>query len=226
MSYLRSDHEQVAYSRVVYGDTDVYVNKFDIRDKALLEDTERALTSRRASQGFPPEAHHRTYDGFKAIHRHLFQDLYAWASDERPYTTGRGSIPFAVPEHIAPWMNQQFAELAREGYLVGKGHDEFSEAAARYINEINAAHPFIDGNGRAQRFWLRMLCDNAGYDLTLDETDRERWNVASRIGFMESNHAPMAKLIRERLGKRERGPEPEGGARPSRRSRGPRPGGG
>lgn len=199
MSYLRSDHEKAAFRRVYYPGTNVYVNKLGIRDAAELEAIERELTAERAEQGFPRSAHFRSYDGFRAIHRQLFRDLYSWAGKERRYTTGRGSIPFAVPEHIGPWMQQQFNALARDDYLVGLTLDAFAEAAARYVSEINAAHPFIDGNGRTQRFWLRMLADNAGFDLTLRETDRKRWNDASRDGFMQSDHAPMAALLKKRL---------------------------
>ena len=215
MSYTRSAHERVAYSRIVYGDTDVYVNKLDIRDAALLEATERALTDRRAKQGFPAQAHHRTYDGFKAIHRHLFQDLYEWAGEERRYTTGRGAIPFAVPDHIGRWMETQLTDLASDKYLVGKRLDEFAAAAAKYVNEINAAHPFVDGNGRTQRFWLRMLADNAGFDLTLEVADRDRWNEASRRGFVDSDHVPMAALLKERLKLRDDTPTPK----PKKRTR-------
>lgn len=203
MSYLRSEHEKAAYRRIYYPGTNVYVNRFGIRDAKELEVVERELTAERADQGFPTKAHHRTYDGFKAIHRHLFRDLYTWAGKERKYTTGRGSVPFAVPEHIGPWMQQQFNALAGDGYLVGKSLDEFADAAAKYVNEINAGHPFVDGNGRTQRFWLRMLADNAGFDLTLRDSDRKRWNDASRLGFMHSDHSAMAALLKARLKKRE-----------------------
>ncbi|MGD9784658.1 MAG: Fic/DOC family protein [Hyphomicrobiaceae bacterium] len=199
MSYLRSEHERAAYRRVYYPGTDVYVNKLGLRDKALLEDAERIITRRRARQSFPRSATFRTYDGFRAIHRHLFRDLYSWAGKERRYTSGRGAIPFAVPEHIGPWMQQQFNALARDNYLVGLDLDAFAESAAKYVNEINAAHPFIDGNGRTQRFWLRMLANNAGFDLTLTERDGKRWNEASRLGFARSDHAPMARLLKQRL---------------------------
>lgn len=202
LAYLRSDHERAAYARVFYPGTDVYVNKLSIRDAARLAAVERELTAERAEQGFPRTAHFRSYDGFRAIHRHLFRDLYAWACKERKYTTGRGSIPFAVPEHIDPWMQQQFDALAREDCLASVGPDAFADAAARYVNEINAAHPFIDGNGRAQRFWLRMLADNAGFELTLRDSDGKRWNQASRTGFMRSDHAPMVTLLRKRLRER------------------------
>jgi fido (protein-threonine AMPylation protein) len=157
------------------------------------------LTDRRAAEGFPPRAHHRTYAGFRAIHRHLFQDLYSWAGKERNYTTGRGAIPFAVPEHITSWMEGLFKQLARDGYLVGRRRQDFAAEAARYVNDINAGHPFIDGNGRTQRFWLRMLADNAGFYLDLGLRDTKRWNEASSIGFLRQDHGPMARLLQSRL---------------------------
>lgn len=199
MSSRRSEHEKAAYRRVFYPGTDVYVNKLGIRDAAELEKVEREFTAERAAEGFPRSATFRTYAGFRAIHRHLFRDLYSWAGKERKYTTGRGSIPFAVPEHIGPWMQQQFNALARDRYLVGLDLDAFAVAAAKYVNEMNAGHPFIDGNGRTQRFWLRMLANNAGFDLTLTERDGKRWNEASRLGFMRSDHTAMAKFLKRRL---------------------------
>jgi fido (protein-threonine AMPylation protein) len=199
VSYLRSEHEKAAFRRVYYPGTDVYVNKLGIRDAAELEKVEREFSAERAEQGFPRSATFRSYDSFRAIHRHLFRDLYAWAGKERKYTTGRGQIPFAVPEHIGPWMQQQFDALARDNYLVGLDLGAFAVAAAKYVNEINAGHPFIDGNGRTQRFWLRMLANNAGFDLTLTERDGNRWNEASRVGFMRSDHTAMAKFLRRRL---------------------------
>ena len=162
MSYLRTAHERETYRRTFYRGTEVYINKLGIRDRKVLEATERRLTEQRAAQGFPARAHHKNYAGFKSIHRHLFQDLYQWARRQRNYTTGRGSVPFAVPRYIARWMEDLFKQLARDRYLVGRTKQDFAEAAARYVNEINACHPFIDGNGRTQRFWLRMLADNAG----------------------------------------------------------------
>jgi cell filamentation protein len=178
---------------------EVYVNKLGIRDKKLLEETERSLTEQRSDEGFPPRAHHKTYAGFKAIHRHLFQDLYRWAGKERNYTTGRSSVPFARPQHITTWMEGLFRQLVRDDYLVGRNKRDFATEAARYVNEINACHPFIDGNGRTQRFWLRMLAENAGFALTLAAADIKRWNNASRLGFVRSDHAPMARLIQSRL---------------------------
>ena len=95
-------------------------------------------------------------------------------------------------------METLFKELAHEKYLVGGSKRDFA-AAAKYVNEINACHPFIDGNGRTQRFWLRMLANNAGFDLALVSQDNKRWNEASRIGFVKQDYRPMARLIQSRL---------------------------
>lgn len=195
----RGTREEDEYARVVYPGASVYVNKLDIRDQLSLEKIERYLSATRARQGFPARAHFRTYAGFKAIHRHLFQDLYGWAGRERRYTTGRGPAPFALPEHIDTWMTKQFVALRAEGYLAGRTPEGFAGAAASYVNEINAAHPFIDGNGRTQRFWLRMLADNAGFELRLTERDQRGWNNASAQGFSATDHVPMAALLRRRL---------------------------
>jgi cell filamentation protein len=189
----RSAREHVEYARVVYPGTSAYVNKLDIRDQTSLEKIERYLSATRARQGFPSRASFRNYAGFKAIHRHLFQDLDSWAGRERLYTTGRGSTPFAVPEHINTWMVQQFDALRAERYLAQRSLDGFAKAAAVYVSEINAAHPFIDGNGRTLRFWLRMLADNAGFELRLKDTDRERWNDASGPGLRSLPSRPNGR---------------------------------
>jgi cell filamentation protein len=199
VSYLRTAGERAAFARTFYPTTDIYRNQLGIRNHSLLEQTERALTAQRAEQGFPRTANFKSYAGFKAIHRHLFQNLYTWAGKERLDTTGRGQVPFAVPAHIHPWMTEQFAQLQARQYLIGISLEAFASSAAVAVNEIDAAHPFIDGNGRTQRFWLRMLADNAGFELRLSNGDRRRWNEASRQGFMMANHTAMASLLKLRL---------------------------
>ena len=204
MSFGRSAREEAQYQKFFYPGTETLINKLDIRDADKLAVAERQLVDNRFKQGLPPAARKMTYAGFKAIHRHLFQDLYEWAGQERTYTTGRGPSPFAVPEHIGSWMNDRFAKLKAEKYLVGLKPEKWAERAAEHVNEINAAHPFIEGNGRTQRTWLRVLADRAGYQLTLSSKDREAWYDASRIGFENTDYRPMAKLIAENLKERSR----------------------
>lgn len=204
MSSGRSAREEAEYWRYHYPNNDpnspdVLINKAGIQNVRALEDYERTFVEERVRQGFPDSAHERSYEGYKAIHQHMFQDVYEWAGQERTYTSGRGPVPFAPPEHITPWMQKRFELLREENHLIGLNKDDFANRAAEHVNEINAAHPFIDGNGRTQRVWLRMVSDRAGYDLRLNPEDKDRWNDASRVGFERQEHAPMAQLLQERL---------------------------
>lgn len=163
------------FRRVCYPGTETLINLLGIRDPAALDAVERKLVKNRLKGSFPKAAHPRIYAGFKAIHRHLFQDVYAWAGQERTYTTGRGPAPFATPENIRPWMEKQFAALKQRGLLRGLPPRDFALGAAELANEINAAHPFIEGNGRTQRTWLRALAAQAGHRFTLRSDDRTAW---------------------------------------------------
>lgn len=199
MSSRRTNREEKIYRSYLYPGTEVFKNKLDIRDPKLLEQAELFFNMERMRQPIPKAAQVLSYNGFLALHHHLFQDIYTWAGKVRNYTTGRGSAPFAPPENIKVWMEEQLDKLKREQYLRGLSKEKFAEKAAPIINEINAAHPFIEGNGRTQRMWLRIVADQAGHSLNFIMEDRERWYEASRIGFEQVNHKPMTKLINECL---------------------------
>jgi len=111
----RKTAPRAACERVFYSDSRVLLNELGLRHAAFLDAAERPFTDTRIEEGMPARASEPTYAGFKAIHHHLFQDLYAWAGQERTYTTGRGPTPFAPPEQIGPWMEKQFAALRAAG---------------------------------------------------------------------------------------------------------------
>jgi cell filamentation protein len=199
----RSGREEAEYRRFRYPGTDTLINLLGIRDPAVLEQAERRLVKSRLGQGLPNDADPTTYEGFLAIHRHLFQDVYAWAGRERTYTTGRGPVPFATPENIRPWMEEQFAALKGRDFLRNLPPCGFAREVAELVNEMNAAHPFIEGNGRVQRVWLRAIAAQAGHKVSLRSSDREAWYEASRLGFERCDHDPMTALIERSLAGRE-----------------------
>jgi len=184
--------EEQIYDRLCYpGDEPrTLINKLGIRSIIELEQAETAFIKSRLHEGLPKEAREVSFSGLKAIHKYLFQDIYEWAGKERTYTTARNSIPFARPDFIEKEMNKLFAALQKENCLNELDRQNFSARAAYYVNEINAAHPFIEGNGRVQRVWLRQLAEQAGYSLDILAEDREAWNQASRIGFLQVDHRP------------------------------------
>ena len=74
----------------VYPGTDILKNKLNIKDADELQDVEKKLVAIRSKQGFPPGRF--DYAHLKAIHKHLFQDVYAWAGQERTVNISKGRL--------------------------------------------------------------------------------------------------------------------------------------
>jgi len=96
------------YDAVTHG-SGVLKNKLGLRSNADLERAEIAAVVIRSKD--LPRIDIYSYEGFKAVHKHLLGDLYEWAGRERRYTTGRGPVSFARPELIEGWMERRFAQL-------------------------------------------------------------------------------------------------------------------
>lgn len=204
-AYGRSAQEQRAFESLRYPETlnperthGVLINKFRLRDPQILELAERGAVQRRLQDGLPAEAKSLSVSGVKAIHHHILQDVYEWAGAFRRYTTGRGSAPFAPPDFIESSLSGLIDKLKGEGFLHGLDDKAMASRSAHYVNELNAIHPFVDGNGRMQRTWLRNLCEQAGYHLAFREGDRDAWNAASAHGFHKSDDK-MTAFLSERL---------------------------
>jgi cell filamentation protein len=103
-----------------------------------------------------------------AIHRHLFQDVYEWAGEYRTIRIAKNSAMFCYPEHIAEQMEILFASLSGASFTPGIATKDFIATAASFLSDLNAIHPFRDGNGRTQLTFLYLLGDRA--ELALDMT--------------------------------------------------------
>ena len=192
-AFGRSARELRAHAKHFYPGTEVLRNLPDKRDAAALEEFERFAVASAAKHRQPMSAF--TYDAFKALHRTLFEDVYFWAGAIRDYSTGRGSAPFCLPEFIDDNMERIFEELAASGDLRNLVADEFAERAAALINEINAVHPFIEGNGRTSREFLKDLAAHAEHPIDLSRFDRDTWNAAAARGFEAGDNSPMRDCI-------------------------------
>ncbi len=129
----------------------------------------------------------------QAFHRHLFGDVYPWAGDFRTVNIAR-SASFGDWRHIRTYLEQVFADLARENHLAGLGREEFVRRLAHYFGEVNAAHPFREGNGRTQRAFFRQLARDAGWSLRWANVSAEENAAASEASLMGDN-GPLEALL-------------------------------
>ena len=134
-------------------------------------------------------------DHLRRIHHFLFQDVYAWAGEFRTVPIAKGDSFFARPEHIGSELQKLFHRLANERCLRGSDSKEFCQRAAYYLGEINALHPFREGNGRAQREFIRELALEAGYEVAWDLVTQDEMFKASVASFHQGSSAPFAMIL-------------------------------
>lgn len=70
---------------------------------------------------------------------------------------------FCYPEHIADQMELLFASLQSAPFLPGAMAAEFVTLSAQFLADLNAIHPFREGNGRSQLTFLFLLGERAGF---------------------------------------------------------------
>lgn len=132
-----------------YPGTHVLRNKADIKDQDQLDQFEKLMFDSRAEEDLPSGQLYFAH--YLAIHREFFQDVYEWAGEIRSIRTGKGDNLFCYPEYIASEASKLFAELANRDFLADAADsDDFARGAAWFLPELNAIHPFREGNGRTQ----------------------------------------------------------------------------
>jgi cell filamentation protein len=176
-------------------------NKLGITDAELLEPHIARLSFQRVAElEEHPLPGNFDIQHLRRIHHHIFQDVFPWAGDFREVTTSRtNSFGFPPPQLLIPSLETLFATLKSERHLIGLTPDAFAARAGHYLGEINAIHPFREGNGRTQREFIRTLALTAGHRLTWRNLGPEENNSASRISYSTGNTEALAALIRQRL---------------------------
>lgn len=178
-----------------YPDSEVLQNKAELRDQTALEAFEADATAVRLLEiAEHPLAGNFDLAHLQAIHRHLFQDVYAWAGKLRTVDISKGTSRFANCGRIADYLDQQLRKLPGEHFLVGLPPEAFIERLAHYMGEINAVHPFREGNGRAQRAFCAQLAEQAGYFINFDEATRDDIYTAMIASF-GGNNRPLIELL-------------------------------
>lgn len=130
----------------VYPGTSTLRNKLGIVDPGSLDAAERQIVTVRTRQGVP----HGDFDmaHLRAIHRHLFQDIYDWAGELRTVEISKAGHQFQFRTYITTGLADVHRRLIERNYLRGLTSEQFSRHAAEIVGDVNYVHPFREGNGR------------------------------------------------------------------------------
>lgn len=180
-----------------YENSTVLVNKLDLRDQAELDAFEAEISNARAEEPLPDGALDFTH--YKAVHHHLFQDVYDWAGQVRRVRISKGGNPFCFPENIDAQAKQLFEELRETDYFQNLAQQEFADKAAHFLTELNAIHAFREGNGRAQLTFFALLADHAGHPLNLDKLEPEEM-LAAMIASFDGDERKLTAVIKKLIG--------------------------
>ncbi|WP_114217107.1 Fic family protein [Ochrobactrum sp. 3-3] len=191
--------------------TDVLRNKFGIRSHSELRTEEYRASAVRMAQislGAGPRGQFDK-EHLKAIHRHIFQDVYEWAGhtrNESPIVDGqrvepigglsKGGTSFLHGSRIDMGLDEALKPIRDPEVLRGSTPEQFVERAGQVMADLNYVHPFREGNGRAQEAFIAELGREYGHDVDFAVITKPRMIEAS-IETTNDPSSPAMKYVIE-----------------------------
>ena len=171
-------------------------NALGIHDEADLRRTEaRIVAVRDVQMQRDPIPGYYNLDHLQRIHHHLFRDVYAWAGETRTVDISKPGSRFAHWRHVDESTSAALRQLVADEYLRGRTRASFVERFAHYYGELNACHPFREGNGRVVRAFLRQLATAAGWRVDWSELSEQQNIEASRRNLQTADPQELAALF-------------------------------
>ena len=162
-----------------YPNTNILKNKLNIKDDKILFEKERQLVSLRTAEILEnPVKGNFDFEHLKNIHRHLFQDIFEWAGKIRMVDIAKTDL-FCLAQHIDNYATDVFGNLVKKNYFLELDYDAKLSELVNLFADINALHPFREGNGRTQREFIEELAKVIGVDLDLTVVSQEDMIIAS-----------------------------------------------
>lgn len=156
-------------------------NKLNITSQIELSKVEEKISKQKAKQLFDSGDINKvqvgTFEGLQYIHKYLFEDIYDFAGEIRKVNIAKNNFRFA------PLMYLEYSLK----YIDTMPQTTFEEIIEKYV-EMNIAHPFREGNGRATRIWL---------DLILKENIKQviDWNLVDKDEYLSAMERSVIKDI-------------------------------
>jgi cell filamentation protein len=179
-----------------YPNSSVLINKLNITNEHDLSIAEREISSLRIMEiENEPLRGKLDFKHLKDIHYSIFKDIYEWAGLIRTVNISKGSV-FCYYENIESYAEYVFNKLKEKNYLINADNDAIYDSLSFYMSEINALHPFREGNGRSQRVFMSYLAKASGYELSFEKITQEKMIELSSLAF-NYGHQEYIKMFKE-----------------------------
>lgn len=172
-------------------------NLADITDEEVLRFAESGAVTKRAKELYENPIKIKGVESLFEVHRNLFQDIYAWAGKRRKVEIskdGKQFFPLSHFENAFKYINSSIFEYKK---IKKSNKTELALKLAEILDSVNYLHPFREGNGRAQREFIRILALEKGLKLNLNPPDNSDVYERYMQGTINSNVNQLKDLILE-----------------------------
>jgi cell filamentation protein len=198
---------------IYYKNTNITINKLDIRNQLKLEAEERKLLIKGYEYFHRKLSESTIFDEkyFKELHRKTFSKLYTFAGKYRTVNISKGFTTFCQVRFLEQTSKEIFKKLQFDNYLKDfafRTKEEFARSISFYMCELIALHPFFELNGRIIRLFFDMIATYNGYEYidyqdALKIEDEENLFIKASIDCMTGDDNKMFRILLSGLNKSE-----------------------
>lgn len=156
-------------------------NKLGIANQVELSKAEEKISKQKAKQLFVSgditKAEIGTFKGLSFIHAYLFDNIYDFAGKIRDVNIAKGNFRFAPLMYLPASLD----------HIDAMPQGSFDEIIEKYV-EMNIAHPFREGNGRATRIWLDLI-------LKTELKQVVDWNAVDKDDYLSAMQRSVVKDV-------------------------------